>query len=246
MNIFESMRRANADFYTANPLEQLSDAQLEQLAQQQGMTVAEFKAQLSTPQVEMTCPLCGRSSTHVVMCKGCGGGSWGVELEEAHGQDVIDRLRGGVAVTLQTVGREQGVQWEEKQIHHAVSHAYQMGGCLVCADCWHHTLPTDAYQTCPLYLHSERILAHSRIPFQSLFLAALNGEQPGEWVKRIFAHWTQHWNTAGQTPKETQVIAVWRSTLLHGALGNPESFLQRTIDQEAEIQALQRRLGLIE
>jgi hypothetical protein len=64
--------------------------------------------------------------------------------------------------------------------------------------------------------------------------------------RRIFAHWTQHWNTAGQTEEETQAIAAWRATLLHGALGNPESFLQRTLDQEAEMQALLRRLGLAE
>lgn len=91
------------------------------------------------------------------MRKGCGGGSWGFEWEESHGHNVIDRLREGLIITLKTIGKEQGVQWDEKQIHHAVNHAYQIGGGKVCADCWHHTLPTDAYQTCPLYLYSERI-----------------------------------------------------------------------------------------
>lgn len=80
MNFFESLRRANIDFYTAHPLEQFSDAELEQLAQQQGLTVAELKTQMTTPQVEMTCPLCGKASTHLTMCKGCGGDAWGFEL----------------------------------------------------------------------------------------------------------------------------------------------------------------------
>jgi hypothetical protein len=37
MNFFESMRRAYADFYTANPMELLSEEQLQELAQQNGM-----------------------------------------------------------------------------------------------------------------------------------------------------------------------------------------------------------------
>lgn len=61
-----------------------------------------------------------------LVCKGCGGGSWGFEWEEAYGHEVIDRLRAGLTITLTTVGKEQGVQWDEKQIHHAVNHAYQM------------------------------------------------------------------------------------------------------------------------
>jgi hypothetical protein len=149
MNFFESMRRANADFYTANPMEFLSEEQLQELAEHNGMTVAEFKQHLSTPHVEMTCPLCGRASTHVVMCKGCGGDSWGYELELAHGEDAVQRLWDGLAITLQTQPKPPEVELTPDQVQHAVKHAYQSGGCLVCADCWHHTLPADAYVTCP-------------------------------------------------------------------------------------------------
>jgi hypothetical protein len=74
-------------------------------------------------------------------------------------------------------------------------------------------------------------------------MAVLNGEQPREWVRRIFMHWTQNWNTAGETPNESQAIAAWRAILLHGALGRPEEFLNRTVDAEAEIQAILRQLG---
>lgn len=247
MNFFESLRRVNIDFYTAHPLAQLSDAELEHLAQQHGLTVAELKTQMTTPQVEMTCPLCGRASTHLTMCKGCGGDAWGFELELAHGEDAIQRLRNGLAITLETKGTEQGLHWEAEQIHHAVNHAYQMGGCRVCDDCFHHTLPRDAYQICPLYLHSERTLEALRsIPFQSLLLAALNGEQPGAWVKRVFLHWTFAWNTAYQTEAEKQKIAAWRATLLHGALDNPEAFLQQSISAEQAVADLLQALGINE
>jgi hypothetical protein len=37
------------------------------LVQHNGMTVEELKQSLSTLHPEMTCPLCGRPSTHLVM-----------------------------------------------------------------------------------------------------------------------------------------------------------------------------------
>lgn len=48
----------------------------------------------------------------------------------------------------------------------------------------------------------------------------------------------------GANGRRIACAASWRATLLHGALGNLEAFLQRTPDQEAEMQALLRRLGL--
>lgn len=54
MSFFESIRRANADFYTQNPIEFLTDAQLTGFAQQQGMTIEELKAYVTTSHVEMT------------------------------------------------------------------------------------------------------------------------------------------------------------------------------------------------
>lgn len=46
MNIFqffEYIRRSNADFYTASPLEQMSEEELIKLAQQVGMTVWQLR-----------------------------------------------------------------------------------------------------------------------------------------------------------------------------------------------------------
>jgi hypothetical protein len=181
----------------------------------------------------------------VVLCKGCGGDSWSYDLELAHGEDAMQRLRDGLAVTLQTQPRPTEVKLNPEQVQHAVRHAYQLGGCMVCADCWHHTLPSDAYTICPLYLHARRILNTDRqLPFPSLYMAVLNGEQPHAWVRRIFMHWTQIWNTAGEMPAETQAIAAWRSLLLHGALGKPEEFLNRTVDVAAEIRTIMRQLGI--
>jgi hypothetical protein len=85
-----------------------------------------------------------------------------------------------------------------------------------------------------------------RIPFQSLLLAALNGEPPGAWVRRVFLHWTFAWNTAYQTEAEKQAIAAWRATLLHGALDNPEAFFQQSISPEQAVVDLRRVLGIDE
>ena len=238
MNIFEDMRRANTDFYVAHPLTFLEKEQLAALAEAHGMTVDELKAHLMQPRIESTCPLCGRPSTHLVQCKGCGGGSWGFEMEEAYGHDVIERLRQGLTVTLQTAGQTVAVTWEERQIQHAVQHAYQMSGCMVCPACWEHTLAYDAYQHCPLFLLTERITAHSSIPFQSMLAALISGEQPAVWVKRIFRHWCEIWNTAYATEAEKTAIATWRATLLHGALDQPEAFLTHKADARAVIAEL--------
>lgn len=69
---FEYMRRANADWYTANPLEQLSEEDLARLADEAGMTVEELREHITKPHVEMTCPLCDQPSIHLVNCTGCG------------------------------------------------------------------------------------------------------------------------------------------------------------------------------
>lgn len=245
MSFFESIRRANADFYIANPVELLTDTQLAELAQQQGMTIEELKDYMTTPHVEITCPLCGQASTHLVQCKGCGGGAWGFEYESAHGEDAIARLQSGLDVTLRTKSQEQGIVWQDEQVSYAVKHVYQMGGCMVCADCWDHTLPYDAYQICPIYLHSERTVEGDRkIPFQSLLMALMNGEKASEWVKRIFIHWTLAWNTAYESEQERMAIAAWRSTILHGALGKPEEFITQSFDLQEELAQLLRILGM--
>lgn len=245
MSLFESIRRANIDFYTASPLEFLSQQQLEDLAQREGTTVEELREYLSQPHPEMTCPLCGRASTHLVGCKGCGGDAFGFDMEQVYGADATTNLRDALAVTLHAKGESQEVEWQEDQIHYAVEHAYQLGGCMICATCFHHTLPYDAFQTCPIYLHHERTLETTRsIPFQALLRALLNGEQARAWVARVFQHWCEIWNTGYSSAEEKQAIAAWRATILHGALDHPEEFLQRASDISAEIAGLLRAFGI--
>lgn len=244
MQLFEYNRWAKSDWYTANPLEQLSPEQLADLAAQQNMTVDELKRLMTTPHATMTCPLCGQASTHLVQCKGCGGGSWSYDLEMAHGEDAIERLRQGLSVTLSTTPTG-GEPLAKEAVQHAVSHAYQHSGCMVCTACWQHTLRSDIYTTCPLYLHSARILNTDRsIPFQALLLAVLDGEKAHDWVRRVFAYWTQHWNTRGETPEEKKAIAYWRAALLHGALGKPEEFLRQSVSAEQEVASLMRQLDI--
>ena len=55
--MFEYIRRTNADFYTANPLEQMSETELLQLAKEAGMTLEELHEHINKPHVEMTCPI---------------------------------------------------------------------------------------------------------------------------------------------------------------------------------------------
>jgi hypothetical protein len=228
--IFEEMRRANADWYTAGPLETLTDKQLAGLAEEAEMTVEELRRHLATAHIEMSCPLCGQPQTHLVGCKGCGGGAWDGEFETAHGEDAADQLRQHVRVFL-----IQAAGVSRDQVHHAVKHAYAWGGCQVCPNCWHNTLPYDAYLTCPLNLVSERRLHPLHLPQGLLIQVAhhLEARQEREeairhWLEATWRRWTEVWNTVPEGP-ERNAVAEWRSTLLHAAFMDdpPEDGRQR-------------------
>jgi hypothetical protein len=215
--IFEEMRRANADFYTANPLENLNDEQLVALAEQAGMTIEELRLHLTTPHIEMSCPLCGRPQTHLVGCKGCGGDAWGWEWEECYGEDAANRVRQRLREFLV---RAEGVT--QNQVHQAVKHAYTWGGCQVCVECWHNTLPGEHFLTCPLNLAAERALYPDRPLPNALIFAVCYIEDEEErvtagleWIEAVRARWVEHWNTA---PKEEwAAVAEWRTALLWAA-----------------------------
>ena len=226
---FETIRRANTDWYTANPLTNLSAEEMEQLAEQTGMTVHELRRHLTTPHIEMTCPLCGQPQTHLVSCKGCGGGAWSGEFEMAHGQAAATLLRDTLRERLASTDQQGGDPcFSPDQIEHAVSHAYTGGGCMVCATCWHHTLPTEAFRTCPLQLLSEILLSQS-VPVDLLLLLwgrdrDEENEENGvalvvQWVESVLAHWTEHWNT--ETGDTHEAIAHWRTGLLFAAFTVP-------------------------
>ncbi len=216
--LFEEMRRASADWYTVNPLETLTEEQLTNLADQVGMTVEELRQRMTTPHVEATCPLCGRPQTHLVGCKGCGGNAWGWEWVEAHGEGFADQLRRRLREFLV---KADGIT--QAQVHHAIKHAYVMGGCMVCTGCWHNTLPHDADLTCPLNLVSERMLSPFRLP-QGAVMAMIVQETPEgwyqaveRWANEVWDRWVKVWNTVPEGP-EREAVATWRAGLLCAAL----------------------------
>jgi hypothetical protein len=220
VTIFEDMRRADADWYTAGPLETLSEAQLAALATESGMSVEELRRHLATPHIEMSCPLCGRPSTHLIGCKGCGGDAWAGEFDMLYGEDARKRLRRHVRKFLDGA---DGVTSE--QVEHAVRHAYDWGGCSICATCWQHTLPSDACQICPLKLAADRQLASAafqKLPHALILIFAGSGspqerrQAVGRWLDRAWQHWTEHWNTLPEGQERVQVKA-WRAALLHAA-----------------------------
>ena len=216
-SIFEEMRRANADWYTASPLETLGEEELADLARQAGMTLDALRRHLATPHIEMTCPLCGRPQTHLIGCKGCGGGAWGREFEAAHGAGAADQLRQHLRTLL---ARADG--FSQNKVQHAANHAYVWDGCMLCVDCWHNTLPYDAYLTCPLNLVSERRLHPLHLP-QGLLLRVAHLETRPEregairqWLEETWRRWTEIWNTVPEGP-ERRAVAEWRGALFHAA-----------------------------
>lgn len=228
--LFEEMRRANADWYTAHPLTRLSDEDLSRLAAEAGLTVEEVRRRMTMPTVEMTCPLCGQPSTHLVGCKGCGGDAFGGEWLAAEGEDMHDRLRAAFRAALTDADMRADLRArlgpalatiEAEAIAQASRHAYAWGGCLICAECWHHTLPAEAGPSCPLKLLADRTLAPERPP-GGLFFVALQAAGPEsraaavrQWIKAGWQRWVEVWNTVADPPTRRR-IAVWRHLLYEG------------------------------
>lgn len=212
LTLFEDMRRSNADFYTANPLitlEANNPAEFERLAKIAGMTTQELSEHARKAHPEMTCPLCGRPATHLVNCKGCGGDAFGLEWQEAYGPDFAARCRARLdqAVANLPHGDRAG------------KHAYLWGGCHICPECWLNTLPTSAYETCPLKLLTDLVLDKARLPFP--LMMALRQCAPEERLKLIqnhFAgiktHWAEIWNTVAD-PEQRQAVANWRRAIIN-------------------------------
>jgi hypothetical protein len=215
VDIFTQMRWDNADWYTASPLAALSDDQLSEMARSAGMTVEEMRRYLSTPHVEMTCPLCGRPQTHLTSCKGCGGDAWGWDWQEAHGEDAADQVRGYLRASLSEADDAAG-----EQLQHASKHAYHLGGCMVCAECWRNVVvQPDANLTCPVALVAGRVLEAHAIPpgmFLAVIAAADRERAAGEWLEGIWARWTETWNTVPDGG-EREAVTAWRAALLKAA-----------------------------
>jgi hypothetical protein len=56
MDLFTTIRWNHAGWYTANPLETMTDEQLTRLAGQVGMTLDDLRRYMVTPHLEATCP----------------------------------------------------------------------------------------------------------------------------------------------------------------------------------------------
>lgn len=214
---FEYIRRSNADLYTANPLENLDDKSKAALAAELNMTPEQFQEYMRTPHDRMTCPLCGRPSTHLVGCKGCGGDAWGGEAEMVWGDDFRDSLRIRLQQAVKPIK-----DVKPAQIEHAAEHAWTYGGCMVCPECWHNTLPAEAYATCPLKLLADRTLEPSHLPFGLMFAMQNKAgederaEAAREWLKAAWIHWTDAWNTVAD-PEQRKRVWRWRHHLLAAA-----------------------------
>ena len=216
--LFEEIYRANADQYTAHPLAGMSNEELAALIQQHNLSlsVAQFRQQITTPSVALTCALCGLPQSHLVNCKGCGGDAWGWDLEMAHGPEATNLVRQRMQSAL------AGGPFSQDQIGTGAAKAYQLGGCMVCPACWQHTVSVNAYLTCPLNLLCERTLEPRQLPtFLLIRMPGTTGSQDERLqelmaeVHHVFAHWTQNWNTA---PDEARpLVAEWRGRLLKAA-----------------------------
>jgi hypothetical protein len=231
-DLFEDMRRANADWYTANLADSLGDEELAELASHCGMTVEEMRAYLRTPRVEATCPLCGEPQTHLIRCTGCGGDAWGWEWEMVEGEDFANQLRGRLHKALTDfAGAEVEAEFTGAAIAAAVRAAYVMGGCTVCAECWNHTLPYEAFETCPLKLFGDKALcSRPEIgwPLKWFVLAGCwedDRQAPEEWRRMLHewldsvrVHWLEHWNTLSDEATR-QRVAAWRLAILEAAFG---------------------------
>lgn len=235
-DLFEMARRQNADWYTANPIDNLKPEEQQALADQMEMTVEDFLKQAHTPNIKMTCPLCGQPAPHLISCRGCGDDAFGGEWVEAYGENIHDRLRSRLEQALtnqnefdqmQHRGKEHGKViplLTEEQIKNGISNAYSWGGCMICAECWHHTLPTDAYETCPLKLLADRETSHGSFPITFLLAMELSGatdEQAktalSNWIYSVWAHWCEHWNTVAD--ESTRIdVGAWRNLILKGYL----------------------------
>ena len=127
-----------------------------------------------------------------------------------------NRLRAHTRPALRALG------FPEEQITHGLKHAWQWGGCMICAECWHHTLPAEAYQICPLNLISEgRFNPRAWPTFLWPVFEALHAE-PDEAKRhtliatelaRVSVHWLDTWNTVSEAEAHAQVVR-WRTGLL--------------------------------
>lgn len=157
---------------------------LTRVAAERGVPVAQLRRELETPRRELTCPLCGQPSTHLLSCRGCGPDAWADEFQLLHGETANEELREALGEALRRA------ECDPEAVAHALPRAYQPGGCLLCPACWSRTWPRFVARSCPLLLLAERTLDGPGFFPDDYFLAALHGVSKEAWQAGIRTRWT--------------------------------------------------------
>ena len=176
---------ANAETVLLHLLAAADEEYLACYAKEERLCVESLRRELSTPRQELTCPLCGQASTHLLSCRGCGSDAWGDEFQLLHGETANGELR-------EALGKElRRGNCDEEAVGYALPRAYTAGGCLLCPACWSQTWPRYIARTCPLLLLAERHLDGPGHFPDDYYLAALQGVSREEWAKQVKQRWTE-------------------------------------------------------
>jgi len=219
---FTEMRLRHRGFYTDLPIEAIRQY-IESLDLSPEEKVQAL-ASIGQPSVKMTCPVCGQPSTHLVLCKGCGGGSFEhlLDWDEETGEPDYSLLE-----EVQAAFREAMSRFGEAA-EHAAKRVYHHGGCMVCEHCWDGALIN--WSECPVRLFED---AQEWFLWASVRLGALLREEgvdprseeglrqlalllDGE-VAHLRFRWCEGWNW-GETEEQREAIAGWREALLTAAV----------------------------
>lgn len=209
---FETVRRQQIDALTAHPFDVLRGDELSRLAAGMGVNVADLMAQKNEKSAILTCPLCGQPSTHLVLCRGCPASAWGFDFEESFVPNARDLLKNRLADIINaTTGNKEAAQY-------VAEHAYNFNGCSVCQTCFYHTLPTDVYKTCPLFLLREFTLTGASA---SLIIFSIENDDDIKkaglrWIANLVRYWCKAWNTATD-PLEYAAVHRWRAAIILGS-----------------------------
>ena len=176
---------ANAQSTLLHLLAAADEEYLACYAKEEGLCVESLRRELATPRQELTCPLCGQPSTHLLSCRGCGLEAWGDEFQLLHGETANGELREVLGKELRRGG------CDEEAVSYALPRAYTPGGCLLCPACWSQTWPRYIARSCPLFLLAERSLDGPGYVPDDYYLAALQGASREEWAKQVKQRWTE-------------------------------------------------------
>ncbi|MBX3054204.1 MAG: hypothetical protein KF753_22215 [Caldilineaceae bacterium] len=176
---------ANAETALLHLLSAADEEYLACYAKERGLCMKSLRRELSTPRQELTCPLCGQPSTHLLSCRGCGPDAWGDEFQLLHGETANGELREALGAAL----RKEGC--DEEAVGYALPRAYIVGGCLLCPACWSQTWPRYIARSCPLFLLAERSLDGPGHFPDDYYLAALQGLSKEEWNRGVQERWSR-------------------------------------------------------